>query len=88
MGIASKVIKQLKIVYPNFEEISNEMGTYTCMNVIMNTNFTSSFSSAISSSIISASAASSTYSSGSGGGGGFSGGGGFGRRPEAAVAGR
>ena len=82
-GIADKVIKQLKIVYPNFEEITNGINTYTYMNIMMHTNFSSSFSNAISTSIASA-----TYSSGSGGGGGFSGGGGFGRRPEAAVAGR
>ena len=75
MGIADKVIKQLKIVYPDFEEMTNSMGTYTCMNVMMHTDFSSSFSSAISSSITSATA-SSSYSSGSGGGGGFSGGGG------------
>lgn len=82
-GIADKVIKQLKIVYPNFEEVTNGINTYTYMNIMMNTNFSSTFSKAISTSV-----ASSTYSSGSGSGGGFSGGGGFGRRPEAAVAGR
>ena len=82
-GIADKVIKQLKMVYPNFEEITEGINTYTYMNIMMHTNFSTSFSNAISTSIASA-----TYSSGSGGGGGFSGGGGFGRRPEAAVAGR
>lgn len=82
-GIADKVIKQLKMVYPNFEEMTTGIGTYAYMNIMMNTNFSSSFSNAISSSISSA-----TYSSGSGSGGGFSGGGGGGRRPEAAVAGR
>lgn len=81
MGIADKVIKQLKIVYPNFEEMTNGINTYTYMNLMMNTNFSSGFSSAIDSSISSARASySSTYSSGSGGGGGFSGGGGGGRR--------
>lgn len=63
MGIADKVIKQLKIVYPDFEKMTNSMGTYTCMNVMMHTDFSSSFSSAISSSITSATA-SSSYSSG------------------------
>ena len=82
-GVAEKVIKQLKIVYPNFEEITSGVNTYTYMNVMMHTNFSSSFSNAISTSIASA-----TYSSGSGGGGGFSGGGGRRWRPEAAVAGR
>ena len=81
-GIADKVIKQLKIIYPNFEEITNGINTYTYMSIMMNTNFSSSFSNAISTSI------SSAYSSGSGSGGGFSGGGGGGRRPEAVVAGR
>ena len=85
-GIADKVIKQLKIVYPNFEEITTGMNTYSYMYIMMNTNFSTSFSSAISTSINSSIA--STYSSGSGGGGGFSGGGGFGRRPEVAVDGR
>lgn len=80
--IADKVIKQLKIVYPNFEEISNGIVTYSYMNIMMSTNFSNSFSRSISSSINSSIA--STHSSGSGYGGGFSGGGGFGggRRPE------
>ena len=82
-GIADKVIKQLKIVYPNFDEITQGVNTYTYMNIMMHTNFSTSFSNSISTSVASAS-----YSSGSGSGGGFSGGGGFGRRPEAAVAGR
>lgn len=85
-GIANKVIKQLKIVYPNFEEITTGMNTYSYMYIMMNTNFSTSFSNAISTAISSSIA--STYSSGSGGGGGFSGGGGFGRRPEVAVDGR
>lgn len=71
-GIADKVIKQLKMVYPNFEEMTNGITTYTYMNLMINTNFSSSFSNAITTSM------SSAYSSGSGSGGGFSGGGGFG----------
>ena len=87
MGVADKVIKQLKIVYPNFDKMSDELTTYTYMNLMLHTDFSDSFSNAINSSIQSARTSySSTYSSGSGGGGGFSGGGGFGRRPEAAVA--
>lgn len=82
-GIADKVIKQLKIIYPNFDEVTTNMATYSYINVMMHTNFSSSFSNAISSSIASA-----TASSGSGGGGGFSGGGGGGRWPVAAAAGR
>ena len=74
-GIADKVLKQLKVVYPNIESDLN-VNTYTCMYFMMNTNFSSSFSNAISTSM------SSAYSSASGGGGGFSGGGGGGRWPE------
>lgn len=82
-GIADKVIKQLKIVYPNVEEItSTNLSTYTYINLMVNTNFSKSFSNAISSSM------SSAYSSATGGGGGFSGGGGGGRRPVVAAAGR
>ncbi len=69
-GIAEKVIKQLKIVCPDLEQLTGN--NYTTMYLMMNTDFSSSFSSAISSSI------SSTYSSATGGGGGFSGGGGGG----------
>lgn len=74
-GIADKVLKQLKVIYPNIENDLN-VNTYTCMYFMMNTNFSRSFSNAISTSM------SSAYSSASGGGGGFSGGGGGGRRPE------
>ena len=81
-GIADKVIKQLKIVYPNLDEMTNGIATFTYMNLMINTDFSSSFTKSINSSI------SSAYSSGSGAGGGFSGGGGFGRRSEVAVAGR
>ena len=82
-GIADKVIKQLKIVYPNFDEItSTNLSTYTYMNLMISTDFSKSFSNAISSSM------SSAYSSASGGGGGFSGGGGGGRRPVVADGGR
>ena len=89
MGVADKVIKQLKIVYPDFENMSDSIATYSYMNLMLHTDFSSSFTNAMSSSIQSAhSTYSSTYSSGSGGGGGFSGGGGGGRRPVAAEAGR
>ena len=82
-GIADKVIKQLKIVYPNFEEItSSNLSTYTYMNLMVNTNFNRSFTNSINTSM------SSVYSSGSGSGGGFSGGGGFGRRPVEVADGR
>ena len=71
-GIAEKVIKQLKMVYPNFEELTRN--DYTVTYLMMNTNFNSSFSSAISTTM------SGAYSSATGGGGGFSGGGGGGSR--------
>ena len=80
-GIADKVLKQLKTVYPNLESMTSD-NTYTCMNLMINTNFTSSFSNSISSAMSSA-YTSATASSGSGGGGGFSGGGGGGRRTVA-----
>ena len=71
-GIADKVLKQLKLVYPNIKEEWNN-SNYGCLYLMMNTNFSTSFSNAVSTSIAS------TYSSATGGGGGFSGGG---RWPE------
>ena len=69
-GIAEKVIKQLKMTYTNYEQLTG--GEYTMMHLMMHKDFSSSFSSSISSTM------SSTYSSATGGGGGFSGGGGGG----------
>lgn len=80
-GIADKVIKQLKLAYPEIENVDS-MNTASYVYLMSHTNFNSSFNSAINSSI------STAMSSGSGGGGGFSGGGGFGRRPEVADGGR
>ena len=80
-GIADKVIKQLKLVYPEIEKVDG-MNTASYVYLMSHTNFNSSFNSAINSSI------STAMSSGTGGGGGFSGGGGGGRRPEAADGGR
>lgn len=80
-GIADKVIKQLKMVYPQIDEM-DDFNTASYIYLMSHTNFNSSFSKAINSSI------SSTMSSGSGGGGGFSGGGGGGRWPEMACGGR
>ncbi len=77
-GIAEKVLKQLKVVYPDLEQ-NLDVNTYTYMHIMLHTNFSSSFSNAISTSM------SSAYSSATGGGGGFSGGGGGGRRTEEAV---
>lgn len=75
-GIADKVLKQLKIVYPNIEQMDN-LATYTYINMMIHTDFNSSIVNSISSSM------STAYSSASGGGGGFSGGGGGGRRTAA-----
>lgn len=80
-GIADKVIKQLKIVYPEIKEMDS-FGTTSYVYLMSHTDFNSSFNSAIISSI------SRTMSSGSGAGGGFSVGGGGGRRPVAADGGR
>lgn len=83
-GIADKVLKQLKIKYPelnNQDTISNMVLFNAMYNAKgLNANFINSISTSTSRMY------SSTYSSGSGAGGGFSGGGGFGgrwRRPEA-----
>ena len=78
-GIADKVLKQLKTIYPNIDELDN-FHTSTYMYFMYHSNFSTSFNSAINSSI------SSAYSSGSGGGGGFSGGGGGGRWPAEVAA--
>lgn len=83
-GIADKVIKQLKLVYPNFDEYSNQC---TYMYLMRDNSFGHNFlhelnhgvDSAYSSYKSAYDAAHSSSSSGSGGGGGFSGGGG-GRR--------
>ena len=71
-GIADKVLKQLKIVYPNIDQMDN-ITTSTYFYFMYHSNFNTNFANAINTSIASA-----TYSSGSGSGGGFSGGGGFG----------
>ena len=74
-GISAKVLKQLKTIYPNIDELSS-VNTSTYMYFMYHSNFSSSISRSVSSSM------STSYSSGTGGGGGFSGGGGGGRRPE------
>lgn len=73
-GIADKVLKQLKVVYPDIENTIN-VNTYQYMYLMIHTDFSRNFSNAISSSM------STAYTSASGGGGGFSGGGRW--RPEA-----
>lgn len=74
LGIAKKVIKQLKLVYPTeFKDDSNWFGTYTTLALLSDDNF-SSFGSSFTSAT---STAFSNSSSSNGSGGGFSGGGGF-----------
>lgn len=73
-GISEKVIKELKIVYPDFDNY--DYNIYPTIFIMSHMDFSSSFRSV-------SNAMSSSFSSGSGGGGGFSGGGGGGRRwPE------
>ena len=78
-GISEKVIKQLKIVYPEYNNL--DYSVYPNMYIFMHMDFNKSFNS-VSNSM------SSTFSSASGGGGGFSGGGGRWRRPVVGGGGR
>lgn len=71
-GISEKVIKELKIVYPDFDNY--DYNIYPTIFIMSHMDFSSSFRSV-------SNAMSSSFSSGSGGGGGFSGGGGRRRRP-------
>ena len=80
-GIADKVIKQLKVVYPELNDTNYIANNYTVLNMASNDSFGKSFASSLSSSIGSVT----NMSSGSGGGGGFSSGGGRRRRPEVAA---
>lgn len=70
-GIADKVIKQLRMIYPDFDS-QLEMYSSTHLYLMLHSNIGNTISTSVSRSI------SSAYSSGSGGGGGFSGGGGGG----------
>lgn len=76
-GIADKVIKGLKNVYPEYND-SDFMSNYITMRLLMNTDFSKTFNSV-------GTTMSSSFSSGSGGGGGFSVGGGRWWRPAVAV---
>ena len=77
-GISEKVIKQLKVVYPQItdSDYMNSNG-YTYLYLMSSNNLSNNFISSINSSVTNT-YNSITYSSGSGSGGGFSGGGGFG----------
>ena len=76
-GISEKVLKQLKVVYPEITNMDSAMYTYSYIHIMNSVNIGSCINSSVYSAI---------GSSGSGAGGGFSGGGGGGRWPEAAVA--
>ena len=77
-GIADKVLKQLKVVYPQITDADymNSNG-YTYLYLMYHSNISNNFINSINTSVTSA-YSSVNYSSGSGSGGGFSGGGGFG----------
>lgn len=78
-GIAEKVIKQLKIKYPELSNPDTTSNMIILSTLYSGGNFNTNFISSINSST---SSMYSSYSSATGGGGGFSGGGG-GRWPEA-----
>ena len=73
-GVADKVIKQLKVIYPELSDTQYIANNYSVLNMASNDSFGKSFSNSLASSIGSVT----NLSSGSGGGGGFSGGGGGG----------
>lgn len=74
-GIADKVIKQLKVTYP---EMNTQMvGDYSYLSILYHTNLTTNLIRSLDKSI-SSTYNTINYSSGSGAGGGFSAGGGFG----------
>ena len=82
-GIADKVLKQLKVKYPELNDPDTIHSMILFNSMYSSNGFNTGFINSISSST--SRMYSSTYSSGSGSGGGFSGGGGFGGgggRPE------
>ena len=76
-GISEKVLKQLKVVYPEITNMDSAMYNYSYIHVMNTVNIGDCINSSVYSAI---------GSSGSGAGGGFSGGGGGGRWPEVEVA--
>ena len=76
-GISEKVLKQLKVVYPEITDANTVMYNYSYIHIMNSVNIGDCINNSVYSAI---------SSSGSGAGGGFSGGGGGGRWPEAAVA--
>ena len=76
-GISDKVLKQLKVVYPEFSDMDSSLYTYNYINLMNSVNIGNCINTSVYSAV---------GSSGSGAGGGFSGGGGGGRWPEVAEA--
>lgn len=92
-GIADKVLKQLKIKYPELMDEDYMLNNgYMYMYMMNRYNFDRALNSGIqkaySTGLAQKAAREAASSSGSGGGGGFSGGGGRRRRPEAGMGGR
>ena len=84
-GIADKVLKQLKVVYPEIlDESYLSSNGYTYLYLMYSPRFNTSFINTLNNSVRNSYHSATNYSSGSGGGGGFSSGGGFGGggRPE------
>lgn len=79
-GISEKVLKQLKVVYPQISDEQYMANGYTYLYLINSGNFRTSFISTLNTSVGTSYSSLTNYSSGSGHGGGFSSGGGFGRR--------
>ena len=78
-GIADKVLKQLKVVYPQITDTDYMMSHgYTYMYLMYSHNFNTTFITSLNRSVSTSYNNITNYSSGVGGGGGFSGGGGFG----------
>ena len=74
-GISDKVLKDLKVIYPQITDPSfMSANNYMYLYLMTNHNFSNNFIHNINHSILTGT----SYSSGSGSGGGFSGGGGFG----------
>ena len=73
-GIAEKVLKQLKVKYPELADDNYLDDRMNVIYIMSHTDISKSISAPISRSVL----AGTSYSSGSGGGGGFSGGGGGG----------
>lgn len=76
-GISEKVLKQLKVIYPEITDMNSAMYSYSYIHIMNSVNIGDCINNSVYSAV---------GSSGSGAGGGFSGGGGGGRWPEVAVA--